>query len=147
MKKTVFLLLVLAAVLAVPAASYAWVDFGAYGGYAFPGRIEETGLSTRPSGGEAGVFAHFSGSVIPSVLQLGIGAYYQRSFQHYSYYNIRFSYNRNVVALDGYAEITLIPVLHPYARASVNVWDSLGGNDYTDATAYFKTYAVGGGAF
>ncbi len=147
MKKSVLLLLLLGTVLAVPAASYAWVDFGAYGGYAFPGRIEETGVTSRPSGGEAGAFGHFSGSVVPAILDLGIGAIYQRSFQNYSISNIRFNFNRDIIALSGYAELTLIPVIHPFVRGSVNMWDNVSGSDYTDSSSYFKTYSVGGGAF
>jgi opacity protein-like surface antigen len=148
MKKTLYLAAIILAVAVLPVTSFAGsIDVGAYGGYVFDAETD-TGLGTpNPEGAEYGFFAHYGITVIPTTLDIAFGAFYQRSAQSFDLLGTDYDFNRNVIGLDAYAEFKLIPVIHPFARITVNVWDNVEGSNDASGTEYFQTYAVGGGIF
>ena len=145
MKRLKLVLIVLCVAALIPTASFAigfdagiyggghWSDYeGGFGGYD----------SGSPSGAEYGAIAHINFNPIPMALDIGFGAFYQRSSGTYRPALRDLDYNRESVGLDAYVELTLIPIVHPFARIGTNVWDNVAGN-----TANFESYYVGGGIF
>lgn len=150
MKKIKLLLAIVAVFMIIPASSFAIVDFGVYGGYNLGGK------SYKPVvyGPHLGVIVHPS-FTLGEVVTLGLGAYYQRSYDVIPVTMFGYTKNRmthkDSVGLDGYVQINIPKVnLHPYGRVSTSIWDQVTGwrvQSYKNLTAseFFKTYAFGGG--
>ena len=150
MKKIKLLAAIGALFILIPASSYAIVDFGVYGGYNLGGK------SYKPVvyGPHLGIIAHPS-FTLGEVVTLGLGAYYQRSYDVIQVNTFGYTQNKlthkDSVGLDGYIQFNIPKLnLRPYGRVSTNIWDQVNGwriKSYKDLTTseFFKTYAFGGG--
>lgn len=147
-----FRVLVVSALLMVmiPAASHAIIDFGVYGGYGFGGDA----IKPEIYGNAVGAIVHPS-FTLAEVVTLGIGGYYQRSFDKklvdYILYKKNKLITKDSAGLDGYIQINIPKFcLHPYGRVSTSIWDQVKGyriKSLKSVTAdeFFKTYSFGGG--
>lgn len=150
MKRMKVLIALAALMILVPASSYAIIDIGVYGGYNFGGDA----VKPQIYGNGVGVIVHPS-FTIAEVVTLGIGAFYQRSFDKilvdYIYYKKHKLITKDSAALDGYIQINIPKfLLHPYARVSTSIWDQVKGYrfknlDSLTASEFFQTYSFGGG--
>ena len=148
--KKLLLVAAATAMLMIPAASYAIIDIGVYGGYNFGGDV----IKPPIYGNGVGVIVHPS-FTIAEVVTLGIGAFYQRKFDKiavdYIYYTKHKLVTKDSAALDGYIQFNIPKVmLHPYARVSTSIWDQVKGFrfknlDTLTASEFFQTYSFGGG--
>ncbi len=136
--------------LFAPVASFAIIDIGVYGGYTLVGNAVKPEVYNNA----VGIIVHPS-FTLAEVVTLGIGGYYQRSFDKkvvdYILYKRNKLVTKDSAGLDGYVQINIPKVnLHPYARFSTSIWDQMKGyrmRNYKNITAseFFKTYSVGGG--
>ncbi len=140
--------LILAAMLLVPAASYAVVDIGAYGSYSFK-KIDDLYKTTpNPKGFGYGAIAHFNVKFV-KVLQFGIGAFYERAYKSFYLWGINLPgfekhYFRDTIGADAHLQVN-VAFLSPYARISTAVWDNASGVREIKGTDYFDRYSFGGG--
>lgn len=137
MKKIRIIILILGIIAFIPASSYALFDIGAYGGYSFGGKVKTEGSDVEPSGWEYGFIGHYNMTIFPMLLSFGIGAYFQLSPLKL---NDDSSYSKKAVGLDGYLQLELPILVHPYVRFSAAIWEDVEGN-----AEYFKSYSLGGG--
>jgi hypothetical protein len=150
MKKIALLVVLSSMMLMVPVASYAIIDIGVYGGYNFGGDVMKPPIY----GNGVGVIVHPS-FTIAEVVTLGIGAFYQRSFDKiavdYIYFTKHKLVTKDSAALDAYIQFNIPKfMLHPYGRVSTSVWDQVKGYrfknlDSLTANEFFQTYSFGGG--
>ena len=123
-------------VLYFNANSFAVWDAAAWGGYIYDGEIDPGKYEF--DGGQFGIKGHFNTTIVPSLLDFGVGAYYQKS-------KIKFdltgsdNITRTSVGLDAnlILELPVLP-LHPYARGTWAFMDRIDGKSKN-----FKAYGVG----
>ena len=123
-------------VLCFNASSFAVWDAAAWGGYVYDGKTDPK--TTDFDGGQFGFKGHYNTTVIPSLLDFGIGAYYQRSKLKFDFTGSE-SFWRRSAGLDAnlIVELPVLP-LHPYARGTWALSDKIDGK-----TKNFKAYGVG----
>ncbi len=140
MKRTYryMLCVVLAAAILVPGRAFALLDLGLFGGYSFGNKIEENAATLKPSGGEYGLWAHYTKEVL--ILNLGIGGYFQQSFLK----DGNIDYNRQAAGLDAFLQVDLpvVPIM-PYIRVGTPIWDHITGD--RESTDYFHSAHIGAG--
>ncbi len=142
----------LSLMLLVPAASYAIIDAGVYGGYNF----SKDAIKPATYDYSIGAIAH--GNIMLKIVTIGIGAFYQRNIDKHvdtwaEVFSRRHIRTKDSVAADVYVQVNFPKfILHPYGRFSVSIWDNVKGyrvawNGFTRRTAedFFKTYWFGGG--
>ncbi len=138
----------LAVMCLIPASSYAIVDIGVYGGYAFAGKLETQNFSETTNGWEYGVLGHINHSFL-GVLELGIGGYAQWAPMKYSVGGKDYDIHKSTYGIDGIALLNLpvLPVM-PFVRGGIGVYDKikvdLPVGTATDSK-YFNNYYGGGG--
>ncbi|MFC1670434.1 outer membrane beta-barrel protein [Spirochaetota bacterium] len=134
--KTFRLVILLSIIIALPPDSYADFDISIYGGYSYFNKIEDL----KPRGFEYGLNAHFKKDILPMILSIGIGA-----FAHFSPLKDKegTKYDKKTFGLDGNLQLELPIIIHPYAKASVAIWEEVKG-DFSN-TDYFNSYYFGGG--
>ncbi|MCX8123032.1 MAG: porin family protein [Spirochaetes bacterium] len=122
MKFTHTLVCLAIALLLLPTASYAIVDFGMYGGYTFAGKIDNPTISNADTNGwQYGFIGHLNGSVIPMVLSMGIGGFYQKSPLQYTVAGKDFDLTKTMYGIDAIVMLELPILIHPYARAGIAI--------------------------
>lgn len=133
MKKIKMIIVSLTIALFIPAASFALIEAGLYGGYSGSG-------DTDMSGYHYGAIGHFTWS-LPLLATFGVGGYYQQGSLSDSTNDIK----RKTAGLDvfGRVDLPFLP-LKPYGRMSTSAWDRVSG-DISGDTRYFKDYSMGGG--
>ncbi len=119
-------------------SAFAIADFGIYGGYSFAGSTSASDATI--SGPEYGVVAHYNSTIIPMVLSYGIGGYYQMANLTSTFSGFEKEYNKDTAGIDLYLQLELPIMIHPFAKASVAVYEKI-----EDEKEYFKSYAFGGG--
>ncbi|PKL39828.1 MAG: hypothetical protein CVV44_06295 [Spirochaetae bacterium HGW-Spirochaetae-1] len=126
--------------LLIPTASFAIVDVGAYGGYAFGTEIE--GTNVDPAGFEYGLDAHLNVTYLV-ILKLGVGAFYQGSVLKYGSSS---DYDKKIIGLDIYnqVDIPLFPI-DPYVKFNTAIWEKVDTSSSYNSTEFFKAYSIGGG--
>ncbi len=145
-------LVALALLIFVPASSYAIVDFGVYGGYSFTGKIQADTVDKSTKGWEYGFLGHLNGSVIPMVLSVGIGGFYQKAPLKYSVSGTDFDLTKTAYGLDGIVMLELPIIIHPYVRGGIAINEKAkievsGPAAYsTSKSKKFNSYYVGLGA-
>jgi|GEM_PF-556695 len=163
MKKFILSTVFAAMVAFVPTSSFAIFDIGVYGGYGFtsiPDASSTLAAFSDPGGWDYGAVAHIN-IKIPFLMSFGFGAYYQGSY----FDNIDFAklnaggtqfaiQSKDAVGLSFYAQLDLIPVVKPFIRITVAIWEGqkMGSIDATsfDSTPtvfdfFMKTYSIGPG--
>jgi hypothetical protein len=142
--------LVTAVLLVVPVSSYAIVDLGVYGGYTFSGEITYEDISKDTTGYEYGVLGHLNGSVIPMVLSVGIGGFYQRAPLEYEADGKNVETTKTAYGLDGIIMLELPILIHPYVRGGVAIKEKLetkiGAIEYSESSSFDSYYFGIGGA-
>lgn len=154
-------ILVMAAVLVLlPATSYAIVDFGAYGGYGFAGKLDTGELATNTvekqgksmSGWEYGLFGHLNTS-IAGIVGVGVGPYYQAAPMQYELEGNKYDAKRVAYGVDLMVSLELIPIIHPYLREGVAIKEQIkvevpsavGMTTKTTNDRYFRSWYFGFG--
>ncbi len=137
----------LAAMLLIPASSYAIIDGWVYGGYTFAGnfKYESKELFTSAhksknlNGFEYGALAHVNFGM-PMVFSLGLGGFFQQTPTK--------DVTKTDYGLDAMFVLRLLGgFINPYARGGVSIkqdlkYDIQGARDKSD---YFNAYYAGGG--
>lgn len=122
MKFTHKLVCLAIALVLLPTASFAIVDFGAYGGYTFAGKIDSPNLDNYDTNGwQYGFIGHLNGSVIPMILSMGIGGFYQKSPWEYDSPVGTFDVTKTMYGVDAIAMLELPILIHPYVRAGIAI--------------------------
>ncbi|MEW6525771.1 MAG: outer membrane beta-barrel protein [Spirochaetota bacterium] len=122
MKLTHKLICMAIALVMLPTASFAIVDFGMYGGYTFAGKIDSPDISNADTNGwQYGFIGHLNGSVIPMVLSMGIGGFYQKSPLSYTVAGKDFDLTKTMYGIDAIVMLELPILIHPYARAGIAI--------------------------
>ena len=124
----------------VPVKSYALIDIGAYGGYSFENKVKTSDGELKTQGFGFGFIGHYNMTVIPMVLSIGIGPYYEKFYLNYKWYSVKSDYDLQTVGLDVFAMLELPIVVHPFVRASVAVWEQTQKNN-----DYFRSFSFGPG--
>jgi opacity protein-like surface antigen len=137
--KNIFKVLLITAgiVLSLNVNSFALVDGAIWGGYGFSG---ETDLNPDAdlTGYDYGIKAHYNTSLIP-LIELGLGAYYQKSNVTFDVSGETDDYTRKSAGID----LNLIfsaPIIHPYLRGTYALWDDFDGD-----TENYKAWGAGAG--
>ena len=115
--------------------SFAIWDAAAWGGYIYSGNTDPGDYDF--DGGQYGFKGHYNSTVIPSLLDFGIGLYYQKSKLKFDDTDDKIT--RTSVGLDAnlIVELPVIP-FHPYARGTWAFMDRIDGKSKN-----FKAYGVG----
>ena len=122
MKCTHKLLCIAIVMLLLPTASFAIVDIGAYGGYTFAGKIDQPGIDNADTNGwQYGFIGHLNGSVIPMILSMGVGGFYQKSPLSYTVAGKDFDLTKTMYGVDAIAMLELPILIHPYVRAGIAI--------------------------
>lgn len=123
MKSLKLAALVLAALVLVPASSYAIVDVGVYGGYSLAS-LETEAATKDMNGWEYGFFGHITMG-IPLLFSVGFGGFYQRADATIDFNGTDIDATRVSYGLDvmGTIELPVIPV-NPFARAGIAINES-----------------------
>ena len=122
-------------VLCFNAKSFALVDVAAWGGYVFNGDV--AGLDFN--GGQYGLKAHYNTSFV-ALFDIGFGAYYQYSKLKFDFSGAD-KFTRKSAGLDVNLILSMIPIVHPYARCTWAFMDKI-----EDDNKKFKAYGAGIGA-
>ncbi len=125
MKKLIVIIAAFTVLVFVPSASFAIVDLGVYGGYSFGGEIEVENETYDVMGPEYGFIGHLNGSVIPMILSLGIGGFYQKSTLQYEADNKDYDLDKTMYGLDAIAMLELPILIHPYLRGGIAINEKL----------------------
>lgn len=135
--KNIFKVLIITAgiVLSLNVNSFAIVDGAIWGGYGFSGSVEgESAIDV--TGVDYGIKAHYNTSLVP-LIELGLGAYYQRSTVTLEYAGVDDDFDRESAGID----LNLIlgtPIVHPYLRGTFGLWDK-----FEDDTENYKAWGAG----
>lgn len=122
MKFTHKLLCIAIAIVLLPTASFAIVDFGAYGGYTFAGKIDKPTIDNADTNGwQYGFIGHLNGSVIPMILSMGVGGFYQKSPLSYTVAGKDWDITKTMYGVDAIAMLELPILIHPYVRAGIAI--------------------------
>ena len=136
--KNIFKVFVIAAgfVLFFNVNSFAVWDAAAWGGYVYSGTADPGDIDFN--GWQYGFKGHYNSNVIPSLLDFGIGMYYQKTTIKFDPSGMS-DITRTSVGLDAnlILELPVIP-LHPYARGTWAFMDRIDGKSKN-----FKAYGVG----
>jgi hypothetical protein len=139
-------------ILLIPAASYAIVDFSAYGGYSFAGDIDDGNNKGDIDGWQYGFYGHLN-TGIPMLFTVGLGGFYQIAPHKYDTGNSdwgEIDVTKNTYGLDAYVQLDLpfLPV-YPYVRAGLAIKEKIeidsdfGSQTYSEN---FKSSYYGVGA-
>lgn len=146
MKSLKLAALVFAALVLVPASSYAIIDVGAYGGYSLAS-LETEAYTKDMNGWEYGFFGHISMG-IPLLFSIGFGGFYQRAdatvdFNGTDVDTTRVSYGVDVM---GTIDLPVIPI-NPFARAGIAINESyeldIAGAEKNDKKFGSYYFAIG----
>ncbi len=149
MKKLIVIFAAFTVLVFAPSASFAIVDLGVYGGYSFGGEIEVGNETYDVMGPEYGFIGHINGSVIPMILSLGVGGFYQKSTLQYEADNKDFDLDRTMYGLDAIAMLELPIIIHPYLRGGIAINEKLELKIDDSSVSYeekFNSYYFGIGA-
>ncbi|MFW5860602.1 MAG: outer membrane beta-barrel protein [Spirochaetota bacterium] len=149
MKKLIVILAAFTVLVFAPSASFAIVDMGVYGGYSFGGEIEVENETYDVIGPEYGFIGHVNGTVIPMVLSLGIGGFYQKSTLQYEVDKKDFDLDKTIYGLDAIAMLELPIIIHPYLRGGIAINEKLDLKVNDSSVSYekkFNSYYFGIGA-
>jgi hypothetical protein len=138
----IFVVLAVAAIF--PVSAFAIADFGAFGGYSFSNKIEETGGDTNVKGWQYGLYGHVN-TGIPMVATLGIGGFYLIA----PLKGDDVDATKKSVGVDAYAQLDLpfLPVF-PYARYGIAInekFEVKAGGATTNLSENFKSHYFGFG--
>jgi hypothetical protein len=145
-------IMVFAALIAVFFAarpSFALVDAEVYGGYSFKNNFDDaTSDATKAKGWAVGLRAHLTGG--NTFFDYGAGAFYQRTPLKYKESGIEVKYTRDSFGPDAYLRIAILPLIKPYGRIGMSVYDkeklSATGYPTETQTKKFSSYYFGFGA-
>ena len=140
------------AMVIVPSVSFAIVDFGAYGGYTFAGKIDSPTVDDAETDGwQYGFIGHLNKSIIPMILSMGIGGFYQRSPLEYSDSGKDYDLTKTMYGIDAIALLELPILIHPYLRAGIAINEKIKvdtpSGTYTDEKKFNSYYFGLGAAF
>ncbi|MGQ9842181.1 MAG: outer membrane beta-barrel protein [Spirochaetota bacterium] len=122
MKFTHKLLCIAIAIALLPTASFAIVDVGGYGGYTFAGKIDNPTIDNADTNGwQYGFIGHLNGSVIPMILSMGLGGFYQKSPLSYTVAGKDFDITKTMYGVDAMAMLELPILIHPYVRVGLSI--------------------------
>lgn len=128
----------------IPVSSFAWIDFGIYGGYSLSGYIESSSGRLETSGPEYGCMGHLTYS-LPLLATVGVGGFYQYSDLSYKVDSERYDFQRSVLGVDAFMQIDLPQLpLKPYGRVAAGAVDKVKAEHY-DSTDYLQNYSAGAG--
>lgn len=152
MKLTHKLLCVAIAIVLLPTTSFAIVDLGMYGGYTFAGKFDAPNISNADTNGwQYGFIGHLNGSVIPMILSMGIGGFFQRSPLSYTVAGNDFDLTKTMYGIDAIAMLELPILIHPYARAGIAINEKVElkypGGSWSDEKKFNSYYFGLGAAF
>ncbi len=122
MKLLVKILVILTIIVFIPASSYAIIDFGVYGGYAW-GDFEPNGTYDI-DGSEYGFIGHFNGGV-PLLISVGVGLFWQSASHTVEIDSKDYDADRESYGFDAYAQLELPIVIHPYIRGGIAIKEEL----------------------
>ena len=137
--KKIRILLIIGLIAVAWTQSYAIIDIGAYGGYSFSGNLDAGVKNVTLGGPEYGFIAHFNSTVIPIILSVGMGPYYQSSMLKYTLDGSH-DFNRKTLGIDFYAQLELPIIIHPFVRVAPTIWEEADSKKQ-----YFNGYLFGGG--
>ena len=149
MKRLTLILAIFTVLVFVPSASFAIVDLGVYGGYSFGGEIEVENETYDVAGPEYGFIGHVNGTVIPMILSVGIGGFYQKSTLEYEYNNDTIDLDKTMYGIDAIVMLELPILIHPYVRGGIAIKEELDFKVNGEGVTYdetFSSYYVGLGA-
>ena len=139
--KTLYKILVITVAIALaPASAFAIVDIAGYGGYT-TGEYQKVDYS----GPEYGAVGHLNYG-IPMLIDIGIGAFYQRTSYEIEQSGFKYKGDRDIVGLDAIATLELPIIVHPYVRGGIAFRDQLKSDAGDKLKDNFKTYHAGVGA-
>ncbi len=123
MKSLKLAALVFAALVLVPASSYAIIDAGVYGGYSLAS-LETEAYTKDMNGWEYGFFGHVTMG-IPLLFTVGLGGFYQRADATIDFTGTDVDATRTSYGIDvmGTIELPVLPV-NPFARAGIAINES-----------------------
>jgi hypothetical protein len=145
MKKLITSVIVVAAVLSVKPA-FALVDGELFGGYNIAGKIDAGTKKEDLKGWNYGARAHFTTGVY--VADFGFGMFIQKTPLDYDYLSRSYTITRTSMGPDVFARVTIIPVIKPYVRAGLSMYEYStvkGGGDSETDKKYFNNYYAGVG--
>lgn len=109
-------------IMLIPSSSYAIIDVGVYGGYTFAGSIDNPDIDNADTAGwQYGFLGHINGSVIPMILSVGIGGFYQISPMQFTVGGKDFDITRTMYGIDTIAMLEIPILIHPYVRAGIAI--------------------------
>jgi hypothetical protein len=133
----------LAALCLAGAPAFAFVDGELYGGYNFSGKITSDSSSYDLKGANYGARFHFTSSGM--LFSTGAGLFYQKSPLKLDTAAGKIDTKKTDIGPDAFARIEIIPVLKPYVRAGLSVYQKVDIDGSSAEKKYFKSYYYGAG--
>lgn len=160
--KTALLSLAIIALM-IPSTTYAIVDASVYGGLSFSGNLDFPSTSNfstltgfkledyATQGKQAGAIAHLNASVIPMILSIGIGGFYQRNIMTYTVMHVDSTLTKDSYGLDVIIMSEAPIFIHPYIRGGIAIKEKADYKTPTETISSSKNfnsyYGAIGGAF
>ena len=160
--KTTLLSLAIIALM-LPSTSYAIIDASVYGGLSFSGNLDFPNYTNYQTitkfkledyatqGKQAGAIVHLNASVIPMILSLGLGGFYQRNILTYTIMHNDYTLTKDSYGLDAILMIEAPIFIHPYIRGGIAIKEKADYKTPTETITSSKNfnsyYGAVGGAF
>jgi hypothetical protein len=132
------------AIIGLSAPAFAFIDGELFGGYNFSGSYASAVKTVDTNGGNYGGRVHLTTGLL--FFKLGGGAFGQYTPMKYDLNSKSYDLKKTNIGPDLYLQFTLIPVLKPYIRGGVSVYESLQDKYKNNTTTkFFNTAYYGAG--